>query len=192
MYVTDSIRVFYGVYFVLVCLFMIWFVLKVRRAPAVTATEPAASGIDKRELVFFAGLLAVVVIAHVVTLSNLVPWEAWRLWSKPAPVERFAVEVADYSFKFPVTPMRVRPGQFVEFNLTSKDVTYGFGVFRKDGTMVFQFSVLPGYDNRFVWSFSQPGSYDVRSTEYSGDRHSGMLAKDAILVTKESEVGHES
>jgi cytochrome c oxidase subunit 2 len=88
--------------------------------------------------------------------------------------------------------MRIRPGQFVEFDLASKDVTYGFGVFRKDGTMVFQFSVLPGYDNRFVWNFSEPGFYDVRSTEYSGAEHSRMLVQNAILVAQGSEVGHDS
>lgn len=192
MYVTDSIRVFYGLYFVLVSLFMLWFILKVRRTPTARAAEKAEKGIDRRELVFLVSLAAVVVLAHAVTLSNLVPWQQWRLWSKPVPVERFAVEVEDYAFKFPATPMKVRARQFVEFNLTSKDVTYGFGVFRKDGTMVFQCSVLPGYNNRFVWSFSEPGSYDVRSTEYSGAEHSRMLAENAILVAQESEDGHAS
>ena len=184
MYVTDSIRIVYGAYFVLVCLFMLWFIFKVRQAPGKPVKGEAEKGIDKRELMFFGALLAVVVVAHIVTLSNLVPWQQWRLWSKPTPVEHFDIEVADYDFKFPSTPLKVQAGQFVEFDLTSKDVTYGFGVFRKDGTMVFQMSVLPGYNNRFVWNFADPGYYDVRSTEYSGAEHPKMLAKDAILVAQ--------
>ena len=67
---------------------------------------------------------------------------------------------------------------------TSADVTYGFGVFRQDGTMVFQMQVLPGHENRIVWKFDTPGSYDVRSTEYSGPRHSEMFYQDAIRVTQ--------
>lgn len=79
--------------------------------------------------------------------------------------------------------MEVQAGEYVEFMATSKDVTYGFGVFRKDGTLVFQMQVLPGMTNRIVWKFDTAGSYDVRSTEYSGPRHSEMLVPDAIRVT---------
>jgi cytochrome c oxidase subunit 2 len=70
----------------------------------------------------------------------------------------------------------------VEFTATSRDVTYGLGAFRPDGTMVFQMQVIPGYENRLVWKFDAPGTYDVRSTEYSGPRHSEMFVKNAIRV----------
>jgi cytochrome c oxidase subunit 2 len=172
-----------------IILFMLWFILKVRRSPQNPAV-PEKGGIDRREMAFFGGLVAAVVLAHVITLSNLVPWQAWNLWSKPVPTGHFNVEVADYQFKFPRIPLEANAGQIVEFDLTSKDVTYGFGVFRKDGTMVFQFSVIPGHNNRFVWKFSEPGYYDVRSTEYSGAEHSKMLVRNAILVSRKSEVGH--
>jgi hypothetical protein len=65
---------------------------------------------------------------------------------------------------------------------TSKDVTYGLGVFRTDGSMVFQMQVLPGYENSMVWEFDAPGSYDIRSTEYSGPEHPHMFVEDAIRV----------
>ncbi len=67
---------------------------------------------------------------------------------------------------------------------TSTDVTYGFGVFRPDHTMVFQMQVLPGRENSILWKFDQPGTYDVRSTEYSGPRHSEMYVPNAIRVTQ--------
>ncbi|GEM_PF-3640347 len=92
------------------------------------------------------------------------------------------MEFADYEIRLPSQGIRVKAGEFVEFVATSRDVTYGFGVFRKDGRMVFQMQVVPGYENRIVWKFDKPGLYDVRSTEYSGPRHPG----DAITtkVTK--------
>lgn len=42
--------------------------------------------------------------------------------------------------------------------------------------------VLPGHENRILWKFDAPGSYDVRSTEYSGPRHSDMFFPRAIRV----------
>jgi len=78
----------------------------------------------------------------------------------------------------------VKTGEYVEFVATSEDVTYGFGVFRPDGTMVFQMQVIPGHKNHIVWKFDQPGTYDVRSTEYSGPRRSEMYVQDAIHVTQ--------
>lgn len=182
MYVTDSIRLLYGAYFVAVCGFFIWFIRKVRR-PAAVMFEERQTGMDRREKLFFAGLIVVIVVLHVVTLSNLVPWQKWRLWSAPKQVKRFDIEISGYEFKFPEKPMTVQQGQFVEFALRSRDVTYGFGVFRKDGSLVFQLQVLPGYTNRFVWNFSEPGDYDVRSTEFSGPRHSEMIVRNAIRVS---------
>lgn len=185
MYVTDAVRIFYGIYLGLVCLFFVWFIARIRKNPRESPGEEPSHGMDRRELVFFGGLATVVVLAHIITLSNIVPWQKWSLWSRPTPQKIYAIEVADYRFAFPESPMRVPAGKFVEFDLTSKDVTYGFGVFRKDGTMVFQISVLPGHRNRYVWTFLDPGYYDVRSTEYSGARHSSMWVPNAILVDRE-------
>jgi len=66
---------------------------------------------------------------------------------------------------------------------TSRDVTYGFGVFRPDSSLVLQMQVIPGHENRIRWKFDTAGAYDVRSTEYSGPRHSEMFVPGAIRVT---------
>jgi len=119
---------------------------------------------------------------NVLTLSPLVPWQRWLVWSSPAPAQRVAVEFENYQIKLPPNGIAVKAGEFVEFTATSRDVTYGLGAFRPDGTMVFQMQVIPGYENELVWKFDAPGTYDVRSTEYSGPRHSEMFIKDAIRV----------
>ncbi len=138
----------------------------------------------ERQARFWLGVLvALFLLFNVVTLSPLVPWQEWLLWSQQTPAQRFAIEVKDYTFKFPAQPMTVQAGELVEFVATSGDVTYGLGVFRKDGTMVFQMQVIPGHENRITWKFDTAGLYDVRSTEYSGPRHSEMLVRDAIRVT---------
>ena len=137
---------------------------------------------DHRERNWLFVLIGVFLVFNAVTLSPIVPWQEWRLWSKPVPAQRFAIEVEDYEFTLPPEGIEVRVGEYVEFAVTSQDVTYGFGAFRQDGTMVFQMQVLPGMENQFTWKFDQAGTYDVRSTEYSGPRHSEMYIPDAIRV----------
>jgi cytochrome c oxidase subunit 2 len=134
MYVTDSIRLVYGLYMGLVIAFFAWFAFKVRARPKGLVHEPRHDRIHTREKVFFGILVTAVLAAHAITLSPWVPWQTWRLWSDPEPVQSFDIDVSGYAFHLPDTPLRVRPGQFVEFNVTSQDVTYGFGVFRKDGS----------------------------------------------------------
>ncbi len=136
---------------------------------------------DKRERVWLIVLIVVALAVNVITLTPLVPWQEWLLWSHPAPAQHFDIAIADYRFQLP-PQMEVRAGEYVEFTATSGDVTYGFGVFRQDGTMVFQMQVVPGHENSIIWKFDTPGTYDVRSTEYSGPRHPEMFVESAIRV----------
>lgn len=137
-----------------------------------------------REERLWLGFLILVVLGfNAITLSPLVPWQQWLLWSQPAATKRVAVEMGNYQIKLPPQGVEVKANEFVEFVTTSRDVTYGFGVFKPDGPMLFQMQVVPGYENRLVWKFDTPGVYDVRSTEYSGPRHPEMLVRGAIRVT---------
>ncbi len=70
----------------------------------------------------------------------------------------------------------------VMFNVTSEDLTYGFGLFRSDNSMVFQMQVVPGHKNDILWKFDKPGVYTIRSTEYSGPKGPFMIVKDAVEV----------
>lgn len=137
---------------------------------------------DKEERIWLGVLVGVFLIFNAVTLSPLVPWQSWMIWSRPSPARVVQIEIADYQMSLPAGGIEIKAGEFVEFVATSRDVTYGFGVFRKDGTMVFQMQVLPKYQNRIVWKFDEPGTYDVRSTEYSGPKHPDMFIPDAIRV----------
>jgi len=137
---------------------------------------------DVRERRWLYVLTAVFVTFNVITLSPLVPWQRWLLWSHPQPSQRVQVEFENYQIRLPADGIEVEVGEPVEFTATSKDVTYGLGVFRADGSMVFQMQVIPGYENSMVWEFDAPGLYGVRSTEYSGPEHPGMLVDRAIRV----------
>lgn len=137
---------------------------------------------DSRERRWLFVLIGVFLVVNIVTLSPLVPWQEWLFWSSPEPDKTIAVEFGDYEIRLPPGGVEVAADEYVEFVATSTDVTYGLGVFRQDHSMVFQMQVLPGRENRIIWLFDEPGLYDLRSTEYSGPRHSEMFVPDAIRV----------
>jgi cytochrome c oxidase subunit 2 len=137
---------------------------------------------DARERRWLYVLIAVFAVFNAVTLSPLVPWQRWLLWDRPTPTQRVELVFEDYEISLPAEGIELRVGDPVEFAATSRDVTYGLGVFRTDGSMVFQMQVIPGYQNSIVWEFDSPGMYAIRSTEYSGPDHPGMFVDQAIRV----------
>jgi cytochrome c oxidase subunit 2 len=80
--------------------------------------------------------------------------------------------------------MKCQVGEIVKFSVTSNDLTYGFGLFREDNSMVMQMQVVPGHKNHIIWNFSKPGVYTIRSTEYSGPKGYAMVVKNAVEVVE--------
>jgi cytochrome c oxidase subunit 2 len=69
------------------------------------------------------------------------------------------------------------------FSVESDDLTYGFGLFRPDNSMVFQMQVVPGRPNDILWEFEKDAVCTIRSTEYSGPEGYQMIVPDAVSVT---------
>jgi len=82
----------------------------------------------------------------------------------------------------PSEKLHIHVGEKVLFDVTSNDLTYGFGLFRSDNSMLFQMQVVPGHRNDILWQFNQSGVYTIRSTEYSGPKGVFMIEKDAVEV----------
>ena len=119
---------------------------------------------------------------HVLTFSTI-PWVKWDLNRDSVKVDKeYNIAMAGYQFHLPESQLVVQKGDMVRFNLESRDYTYGFGVFREDNTMVFQMQVVPGSRNDIVWKFDKPGSYTIRSTEYSGPKGGNMMLRNALVV----------
>ena len=66
-------------------------------------------------------------------------------------------------------------GNTVLFNVTSIDVTHGFGVYDSAGAILFQVQVMPGFYNDIMYQFTTPGTYYVRCLEFCGYGHYGMF-----------------
>jgi cytochrome c oxidase subunit 2 len=134
---------------------------------------------------FVAMLVVLGVSLHIVTY-NTIPWapiDLNRADIKPDKV--FNITVEKHHFILPEEKMTMRCNEKVLFLVTSNDLTYGFGLFRKDNSMVFQMQVVPGHKNDILWQFDREGVYTIRSTEYSGPKGFNMIEKDAVVVTCE-------
>jgi cytochrome c oxidase subunit 2 len=64
----------------------------------------------------------------------------------------------------------------VEFAVTSQDVNHGLAIYAPDGRLLTQVQAMPGYTNRLLYRFAEPGSYTIRCLEYCGVFHHIMLA----------------
>lgn len=150
-------------------------------------TKPGKGGGVKPALFFtFVALLAVLGMSlHLITLKTI-PWAEPDLHRASVEVDKvFEIRVANHEFVLPAERLVVKVGEKVRFDVTSDDLTYGFGVFRPDHSMVFQMQVVPGHRNDVIWQFTKPGLYTIRSTEYSGPKGIGMIIPDAIEVVEE-------
>jgi len=167
----------YTCYTLVIMLVMVWFALRI--------TKPGKSKVKPALFYSFVVFLTVLGVSlHIITY-NTIPWSEMDLnRHEITPDKSFAIDVANHEFFLPEEKMVVEVGEIVEFDVTSKDLTYGFGLFREDNTMLFQMQVVPGHRNDILWKFLKPGTYTIRSTEYSGPKGIAMIVENAVEVVE--------
>jgi cytochrome c oxidase subunit 2 len=165
----------YTCYTVVIMLVMAWFALRV--------TRPGKSKVKPALFFTFVGFLTLLGVSlHIITY-NTIPWAEMDLNRHEITADRsFAIDVANHEFILPSEKLIMEVGEIVEFDVTSLDLTYGFGVFREDQSMVFQMQVVPGHRNDILWKFLTPGNYTIRSTEYSGPKGVAMVLENVVVV----------
>lgn len=166
----------YTFYVLAILVLLAWFARKItRKGPE----KPFWNAIF---YTFFGFLVVLGVSLHIIT-HETIPWKALDLERAHIAADReFAITIADHQFRLPAAPMVIKKGELVRFTVTSSDLTYGFGLFRPDHSMLFQMQVLPGHENDILWRFDRPGLYTIRSTEYSGWKGLRMTVADAVEV----------
>jgi cytochrome c oxidase subunit II len=166
----------YTLYCLVIILLVAWFSYRVTHEGKSKAVKPAF-------FYTFVGFLTVLGVSlHIITY-NTIPWAKMDLDRKELkPDKTFEIKVKDHKFMLPSDKLTVNVNDKVLFNVTSDDLTYGFGLFRSDNSMVFQMQVVPGHMNDILWKFEKPGVFTIRSTEYSGPAGPFMIVKDAVEV----------
>jgi cytochrome c oxidase subunit 2 len=178
----DSSVVLYGqtiaytLYCLAIILLMGWFAFRLTHAGRGNPIKPA---------IFYAFVIFLAVLGvslHIITY-NTIPWTEVDLnRGDYKPDKTYAITVESHQFRLPSDKMMVATGDLVLFDVTSNDLTYGFGLFRKDNSMLFQMQVVPGHRNDILWRFEKPGVYSIRSTEYSGPKGVDMIVENAVEV----------
>ncbi len=166
----------YTFYSLAILSLMGWFGYKITRQGKEHKTK------DGLFYAFVTMLVILGVSLHIVTY-NTIPWAEMDLNRANIKADKvFEISVEKHQFHLPSEKLVVKCNDKVLFNVTSKDLTYGFGLFRQDNSMLFQMQVVPGHKNDILWQFDKPGVYTIRSTEYSGPEGYNMLIKDAVVV----------
>ncbi|NOY97476.1 MAG: cytochrome C oxidase subunit II [Chlorobi bacterium] len=171
----------YTLYALAIILLMGWFGLIITKPGKRNRVSPAF-------FYSFVGFLIVLGVSiHIITY-NTIPWASLDLNRDTIKADKtFNITVENHQFYLPSEKLVINCNDKVLFNVTSNDLTYGFGLFRSDNTMVMQMQVVPGHKNDILWQFDKPGTYTIRSTEYSGPKGISMIVKDAVVVLEKDE-----
>jgi len=174
--VLSTLKIVYTIYAWIVISLIGWFAYNIVRDGKKEGAKPA---------IFYTYIAILVIIGtglHFLTY-NTVPWVPYDLnRHKITPDKVFHIIYKDHKIILPQKPMLINCGDKVVFDAKSEDLTYGFGIFRQNGTMVTQMQVVPGSRNDLLWIFDKNGVYNIKSTEYSGPAGAYMEVKDAIKV----------
>jgi cytochrome c oxidase subunit 2 len=166
----------YSVYSALIISVVAWFGYNLTR-------QEKAKSIIRIPFYGFVGFLVVAGVGHHIFTYNSVPWVAQDInRHEITPDKVYNISIKKHKFILPTEKMVINCKEQVLFDVTSEDLVYGFGLFRKDNTMVMQMQVNPGSRNDILWTFNQNGIYDLMSTEYSGPKGNDMFVKDAVEV----------
>lgn len=176
--VLATLKLVYGIYAVIAISLISWFGYRV--------TKPKDDDAGAKPALFWIYVVVLAVVGtglHFLTY-NSVPWVPIDLNRASIKADAvFDITYEDHQMSFSSFPMQVGCGEHVVFNAMSNDLTYGFGIFRADHTMVTQMQVVPKSRNDLMWKFGKNGTYYIRSTEYSGPKGAKMVARNAIVVT---------
>jgi cytochrome c oxidase subunit 2 len=117
------------------------------------------------------GMVIAFLVATLIATMLFVPY------GESAGPGKQVVRVQAQQFAFTVTPAKIVAGRPVEFVLTSKDTTHGFGVTTDNYDLLFQAQIAPEHTQLVVHTFKTPGIYRIVCLEYCGVGHHTMLSQ---------------
>lgn len=93
--------------------------------------------------------------------------------SAEAGQQRVAVDGIQFAWK--VGPSTIQAGVPTRFTVSASDTTHGFAVYNDDNVLLFQVQAIPDHDSDYVYTFKNPGSYQIVCLEFCGIGHHKML-----------------
>ncbi|WP_294952470.1 hypothetical protein [Sulfurovum sp.] len=153
-------------------------------------TRKEAKSVFRIPFYWYMAFLVAGGVGHHIFTYNTIPWVSQDIDRQNIKADaKYEFEVENHKWIGLPKKIVVQCGQTIRFDVHSRDLVYGFGLFRQDGSMVMQMQVNPGTDvngildsNDILWTFNHNGSFDLTSTEYSGPKQYTEDGKDLMLV----------
>lgn len=168
---------------VLVAMLGLVFLIISRKAGRRMDYQPIQEKWYRIRKIWFISLVSVMVLATVLSLSRL-PYDQ--------PTEAASsvkeVDVKGYQFYWEMSQEEFIVGEPIQFNVTSMDVTHGFGIYDENFQLLAQTQAMPGYTNKVHYTFEKPGTYQILCLEYCSVGHHQMIKK---IVVKPKNGGSE-
>ena len=195
--VLALLKVVYTIYVFIIIALMLWF------AKGLVNPEGKPRIVKPATFYSYVGVLIFLGVSIHIFTFNKIPWveidfkrhtiEQSDKFDKSKQLYKIIAiqnkETGEQKFILPKDKMNekgqlvIECNQYVVFDVVSNDLTYGFGLFRQDDSLVTQMQVVPRSRNDLMWIFHKNGTYHIRSTEYSGPkggRH--MTLENAVVV----------
>jgi len=172
----------YSIYAAMIISVVAWF--------GYNLTRKDAKSVFRIPFYWYMAFLVAGGVGHHIFTYNTIPWVSQDIdRHNITPDAKYEFEIEDHKWIGLPKQVLIHCGETVEFDVHSRDLVYGFGLFRKDGSMVMQMQVNPGTDvngildsNDILWTFNHNGEFDLTSTEYSGPEQYSEDGKDLMLV----------
>ncbi len=148
------------------------------RARTSLAADVVKSKSHALRRVLFVLFLVTLLVFLVVTLPRF-PYYALRVAALGPPAD--TVSVTGLQWAWTLSHDTVPAGVPVEFDVSALDVNHGFGIYDAAGRILGQVQAMPGYTNKLVYRFTEPGVYTVRCLEYCGVGHHVMLTTVSVV-----------
>jgi cytochrome c oxidase subunit II len=156
------------------------YVVALSGKPAAQASEVQKKAYVVRRW-WFAALL---VLGVGVTYATLRPFPIPEQHSEAQGAQ--IVDVVGRQWLWLLSRYQVTAGTPVEFHVTSADVNHGFAIYAPNDRIIAQTQAMPGYVNRLVYTFTQPGTYRVMCLEYCGLSHHVMMNQFEVVAAARS------
>jgi len=167
--------ILYTVYVLFIISLVAWFATRLTK-------ERKGGAISSK--IFYAWVILLIAIGasiHLITY-NTIPWVKDDL-ERPEVAQMYDLSIGNHQWNIPGGQIHPPCNELVGFSVKSDDLTYGFGIFREDHSLVAQMQVVPGHSNVLLWQFTKNGTFYIQSTEYSGPIGADLKVMDAIVVS---------
>ncbi len=128
--------------------------------------------------------LALLLLGVGVTYATLRPFPIPEQYTQAQGAQ--IVDVVGRQWLWLLSRYQVTAGVPVEFHVTSADVNHGFAIYGPNDRILVQTQAMPGYTNRLVYTFTQPGIYRVLCLEYCGLSHHVMMNQFEVVAAPRS------